>query len=68
MLYGGDVLLLDDVVDGVGSWLDGRTVEEIFHYYFVRYTLISVDMNFIMKNMGKRIEDVVGIALKEEQK
>lgn len=43
-------------------------VEEIFHYYFVRYTLIPVDMNFIMQNMGKRIEDVVKIALKEEQK
>ena len=43
-------------------------LDQIFHHYFVLYTLVPVDLCFIKSNLGKRIEELVALALEEKEK
>ena len=43
-------------------------LDQIFLHYFVLYTLIPVDLYFIESNLGKRINELVALALEEKRK
>ena len=59
---------MNELKETVVKYVWDCILDQIFHHYFVLYTLIPVDLYFIESNLGKRIDEIVTLALEEKRK